>query len=92
MYKIRQIKYSTNSVSIQVYTIENRKRVIVRHIGTAQSEEEKADLISLANDFIEKVSKQLDLFEGSITSNIVYVNQTKFLLVHFTFLFELLSI
>ena len=91
MYRIRQIKYSTNSVSIQVYTIENRKRVIVRHIGTAQSEEEKADLISLANDFIEKVSKQLDLFESSTTRNIVNVNQTKFLGVHFTFLYELLS-
>ena len=49
MYKIRQIKYSANSVSIQVYKIENRKRVIVRHIGTARNEQEKLDLLFLAH-------------------------------------------
>ena len=79
MYKIRQIYYSTNSVSIQVYTIENWKSVIVGHIETILSKEEKVDLISLSNNFIEKISKQLDLFETSITSNIIYENQTKFL-------------
>jgi len=65
MYKIRQIKYAANSSSIQVYKIENRKRVIVRHIGTAHDEPENVDLISLANDYIEKVYKQLNLFESS---------------------------
>ena len=59
MYKIREIKYATNSVSVQVYKIENRKRVIVRHIGTARNEQEKSDLLLLANDFIEKISRQL---------------------------------
>jgi len=59
MYKIREIKYTTNSVSVQVYKIENRKRVIVRHIGTARNEQEKSDLLLLANDFIEKISRQL---------------------------------
>ena len=63
MYKIRQIKYSVNSVSIQVYKIENRRRVIVRHIGTAGNDDEKIALLSLANDFIEKASKQLYLFD-----------------------------
>ena len=55
MYKIRQIKYSANSVSVQVYEIENRKRVVVRHIGTARNELEKANLLILANDFISKL-------------------------------------
>ncbi len=53
MYKIRQIKYATNSVSIQVYKIENRKRVIVRHIGTAYNEQEQSDLLFIAKDLIE---------------------------------------
>ena len=63
MYKIRQIKYSENSVSVQVYKIENRKRVILRHIGTAKNEQELSDLLVLANDFIKKIPKQLCLFE-----------------------------
>ena len=55
MYKIREIKYSSNTVSIQVYRIENRKRKIIRHIGTATNEQEKINLIHLANDFIKKM-------------------------------------
>ncbi len=91
MYKIRQIKYSSSSVSIQVYKIENRKRVIVRHIGTARNEQERSDLLTLAHDFIEKISAQLYLFEDDQSGNILYVNQTEFIGVYFTFLYELVS-
>jgi Transposase DDE domain len=91
MYKIRQIKYSANSVSIQVYKIENRKRVIVRHVGTARNEQEKSDLICLANDFIEMMSEQLALFEDNHSNNIFYLNQTEFIGVYYTFLYELIS-
>ena len=85
MYKIRQIKYATNSVSIQVYKIENRQRVIVRHIGTARNDQEKAELISLANDFIEKLSSQLTLFDESQSDNFMYLNQTEFIGVYYAF-------
>lgn len=90
MYKIRQIKYSGNSIAIQVYTIENRKRVIVRHIGTARHEQEKADLLSLANDFIERISKQPSLFADKDTGTIFYLNQTEFIGVRYSFFYELI--
>lgn len=91
MYKIRQIKYSANSVSIQVYKIENRKRVIIRHIGTSRNDQEKADLIVLANDFIEKISKQLFLFDDEQSGNILYINQTEFIGVYYSFLYNVVS-
>lgn len=91
MYKIRQIKYSTDSVSIQVYKIVNRKRVIVRHIGTAHNGQQKADLLFLANDFIKKMSKQVALFEDNHSNTVLYLNQTEFIGVHYTFLYELIS-
>jgi transposase len=90
MYTIRQIKYSQGSVSIQVYKIKDRKRVIVRHIGTARTEQEKEGLLCLAYDFIDKASKQLSLFETEQPSNILYLNQTEFLGVYYTFLYDLL--
>jgi hypothetical protein len=62
-----------------VYKIANRKRVIVKHIGTAHNGQEKSDLLSLANEFIEKVSKQLHLFEDNQPNNILYVTQTEFI-------------
>ena len=74
------IKYSENSVSIQVYKIENRKRVNVRHIGTSHNENEQFDLMILANDFIEKASKQLTLFENNKANNTFYLNKTQKLL------------
>ena len=91
MYKIRQIKYSSKSVSIQVYTILNRRRVILRHIGTARTEREKTDLIALANEFIEKLSKQLNLFENKESGNILNVSQTDFIGVFYGFFYEVLS-
>lgn len=91
MYKIRQINYTADSTSIQVYKIENRKRIIVRHIGTAHNEQEKSELISLANDFIEKTSRQFFLFEAPQPNNILYLNQTGFIGVYFSFLYEMVS-
>ena len=88
MYKIRQIKYATNSVSIQVYKIVDRKRVIVRHIGTAHNELEKSDLLALAQDFINKISKQFSLFESEQSNNILNVGQTEFKGVYYSFLHE----
>ncbi|WP_394777164.1 IS1634 family transposase, partial [Flavobacterium sp.] len=91
MYKIRKIKYSVNSVSIQVYKIEKRKRIIVKHVGTANNEQEKIDLLILANDFIEKASKQALLFEKILPNKILYINQTEFVGTHYTFLHEQIS-
>ncbi len=91
MYKIREISYSPKTVSIQVYQIINRKRVIVRHIGTAHNEGEKSDLLILAQDFIVKASKQLLLFENNQSGNILHLNQTEFIGVYFSFFHDLIS-
>lgn len=90
MYKIRQIKYSKGSVSIQVYKIENRKRKIIRHIGTAKTEQEKAELMSLANDFIKNISKQIFLFEEKESNKILHLDKTEFAGVYHTYFYELI--
>ena len=59
MLKIRQIRYSADSISVQVYKIVNRKRKIVRHIGTGRNDQEVENLLALAKDLIKKESKQL---------------------------------
>jgi len=91
MFKVRQIKYAEGSTSVQVYKIENRKRVIVRHIGTAKTDEEKSHLLDLADDFIKKVSKQFSMFEDVKTDGFLYLNQTEYIGIYYTFLNELLS-
>lgn len=91
MYNIRAIKYSSNSISIQVYKIENRKRVILRHLGTARNEQEKSDLLKLAQDYINKLSKQLSLFGNTKSNTIFNVDKTEFLGVYYSFFHELIS-
>jgi len=90
MYKIREIKYSLNTVSIQVYRIENRKRKIIRHIGTASNEQEKINLIHLANDFIKKISQQFTLFDSEQSNKVVNLSQSEFIGVYYGFFYELL--
>lgn len=90
MYKIRQIKYAVSSISVQVYKIENRKRVILRHIGTARTPEELNNLIVLANDFIKRITSQLFLFTEEQSNNIINIKQLEFLGVHYSFFHELI--
>ena len=90
MYKIREIKYSSSSVSIQVYKIENRKRKIIRHIGTAANEQEKFNLLHLANDFIKKISQQFVLFEDEQSNKVINLSQSEFIGVYYGFFYELL--
>lgn len=91
MYKIRKIKYSENSTSVQVYKIENRKRLIIRHIGTARSAQELTNLISLANDFIETSTKQLFLFNDPRSDQIININQLDFIGVYYSFFHDVIS-
>ena len=91
MYKIREIKYSLNSVSIQVYCIENRKRKIIRHIGTAKTKQEREHLIELAHEFIFRISKQLTLYENEQSNKIISLNQSEFIGVYYNFYYELIN-
>lgn len=90
MYKIRQIKFAASSTSVQVYKIENRKRVIVRHIGTARTPEGLNNLIVLANDFIKRITSQLFLFAEEQSNNIINIKQLEFLGVYYSFFHELI--
>lgn len=91
MFKIRKIKYANSSTSVQVYKIENRKRVIIKHIGSAKSEQELNDLLSIASDFIVHQSRQFELFGNSNNSlDTIQLSKTDFIGVLYSFTYELL--
>jgi transposase len=91
MYKIRKIKYSESSTSVQVYKIEDRKRIIIRHIGTARSVQELTNLISLANDFIKTSTRQLFLFNDAQSDQIININQIDYIGVYYSFFHDVIS-
>lgn len=70
---------------MQVYKIESRKRIIVRHIGTSRTAGELTNLITLANDFIETKTKQLFLFNDEESDQIINIKQTFFIGIYYSF-------
>lgn len=91
MYKIWKIKYSESSTPVQVYKIENRRRIIIKHIGTARSAQEPINLVTLANDFIETSTKQLFLFNDAQSDQIINIHQIDFIGVYYSFFHDVIS-
>lgn len=62
MLKFRQVKTGSGKTAVQVYCLHNRKRVIIKHLGSASTNEELDNLKQKAQQFIEDYSSQTSLF------------------------------
>lgn len=62
MLKIRQVKTASGKIAIQVHYYENRKRKIIKHFGSASSDDEINNLMQQAQHFIDDYSSQTSLF------------------------------
>jgi hypothetical protein len=65
MYKIRVVFNSSGNKSVQVVSYKNGKRFIIKHIGTAQSDEELKKLEHFANDVIQNYFNKVIYFHKS---------------------------
>ena len=75
MLKIREIKTGSGKIAVQVYYIHNRKRVIVKHLGSAMTIEELDILKQQAQQFIEDYSSQKSLFPTLKSGAYSYLEQ-----------------
>jgi hypothetical protein len=85
-YHIRKVKTGSGNIAVQVIKYENRKRVIVKHIGTAHNNDEVFILWDNAAKWIAEQTKQILLFpqqEGFIS-----LQQCEYLGFQYTFLYE----
>lgn len=62
MYHIRITKTASNARAIQVVRYDNRKLLIVAHIGSTHNDKDLTVLKRTAQKWIEKVSRQRPLF------------------------------
>jgi transposase len=62
MLKFREVKTGSGKIAVQVYYLHNRKRVIVKHLGSASTTQEHDNLKQQAQQFIEDYSSQTSLF------------------------------
>ena len=75
MLKLREVKTGSGKIAIQVYYLQNRKRCIVKHLGSASTNDELENLKHLAERFIEDYSNQTSLFPSSKSGAYSYLEQ-----------------
>lgn len=61
MPSIRTTKTSSNSTAVQVVRYENRKTVVMKHIGSAKTQEEICALVESAREWLERETGQFSL-------------------------------
>lgn len=93
MFYIRTTKTASGSTAVQVVRYENRKKVIVVHIGSAHTSRELALLKQNAAAWIEKTTKQqkLRLFNPTTSSHLISLDKCAYLGIRYSFIYEVLS-
>lgn len=90
--KIRKVKTASNSTAIQVIDYTDRKRRILKHIGSGKTEEEISTLESQGLIWIQETQQQSSLFkEKLVDEDKLFNNQYTFTGVRLTFAYEVLE-
>lgn len=83
--KIRVVNTASNAKAVQVVRYQNNKRIILRHLGSAHSQESLDDLKLLAQEWIKDYSAQLSIFPDENPNRILHLNHCTFLGVRYSF-------
>lgn len=71
-FKIREVRTASGSTAVQIIRYDSGKRVIVKHVGSAKTDDELIVLRQEAERLREQLSPQLPLFS-------FHTSQTKLL-------------
>src|ERR1022692_2762671 len=93
MLRIREVKTKVGSRSVQVIRYSDGKRIIVKHVGTGNTDEEVASLKEIAGSYIEAISRQTVLFSNTVSQpdDKVTLSQCEYLGFHYGFLYDVLK-
>jgi transposase len=88
MLKIRVVKTASCATSVQAVRYENNKRIIVKHFGSYHTTEELNAAKMMAQEWINKVSSQLSMFQEKSDTLLDHIDQYTFLGVYYGFFYE----
>jgi transposase len=89
--KTRVVKTGSKASAVQVVRYQNNKRFILRHIGSAHTEEDLNELILIAEEWIKGFSGQLSIFPDEHPNNLLHLNHCTFVGVKYHFFYELIN-
>jgi hypothetical protein len=87
-FKIREVKLKSGKVAVQVYTIVNRRRNILKHLGSSGDEEEIKNLKEQAINWIQEEMNRNGLFQDSQDS---FFKNYKYLGFSYNFAYDFLN-
>jgi transposase len=88
LLKYRGVKTGSGKTAVQVYYLHDRKRVIVKHLGTANNTEELDTLKQQAQQFIDDYSSQTSLFPLLKSGAYSYLDQYECVGFYYRFFYE----
>ncbi len=62
-FKVREVKTKSGKIAVQVYTLVNRKRNILKHLGSGSNKSEIQDLKEQALNWIQEEINRNGLFK-----------------------------
>lgn len=86
--KIREVKLKSGKVAVQVYAIVNRKRNILKHLGSSDNEAEIKDLKEQADNWIREEMSRNGLFQDAQDT---FFKNYKYLGFSYKFAYDFLS-
>jgi len=92
MLHFRVVKIKEKYRFVQVYSYENGKRVILKHIGSGTTDEELDSLVEMAKLYISDASKQAYLFEEEKPkADTVLISQCEFIGIYYNFFYDVIK-
>lgn len=88
MLKLREVKTGSGKIAVQVYYLQNRKRVIVKHLGSGSTSDELEHLRLQAELFIADYSNQVSLFPVSKHGGYSYLENYQCVGVYYRFYYN----
>jgi len=86
--KIRVVKTASKANAVQVVRYHQNKRVIMRHVGSARTEETLKELIQMADEWINDFTSQLSVFPAENPNTLLHLSHSSFIGVKYRFFYQ----
>ena len=91
MFYLRTTKTASDATAVQVVRYDYRKRIVVKHIGSAHTPEDLLSLKQTARNWIEQETHQQRLFPEETKPFLTPIEKCVYLDTRYSFIYEILS-
>ncbi|OGU81490.1 MAG: hypothetical protein A2W11_10850 [Ignavibacteria bacterium RBG_16_35_7] len=87
-FHIRTTKTTSKATAVQIIRYQNRRLIVVKHIGSAHNEDELKKLKEIAFSLLEKLTKQQSLFSKEQSIHLLQLKEYQYLGFRYGLLYE----